>query len=384
MLIQFVDNDWQALAQRQADIVHQRHRRRAGATFGAVEGDEVRRALHPALEDECKQAIEPAVGADGRLEAHRLAGHLTHVPDQFQQFLVAFHFRVPVRADGIMAGRDAADPGDLLGDLAARQDAALTRFRALAQLDLDHAHLLVGGDPGQLAVIQVAVLVAHAVFCGADLEHDVGAAFQVIGRQSAFTGIHPASGHLCALRQCQHRGTGDGPVAHAGNVEERRSRVRFAAVGSDGHRARIHGILVQCRIRAIDEQDRAGNAQIAGGTERDGVVDIFRGAIAPRPLRAVEREFLAIHGKEVLAEEFAQVLEQVTEAPDDGVVAPYRVGGLRDVHDEHHHDREHPQSDGEHEHRRHHFQCFQQECPYCFRNYHLRLQREFNARACQG
>jgi hypothetical protein len=54
----------------------------------------------------------------------------------------------------------------------------------------------------------------------------------------------------------------------------------------------------------------------------------------PFPLRAVERQLLAVHRKEVLPEEFAQRREQPPEPPDHRIVAPDRIRLLAAVHDE--------------------------------------------------
>ncbi len=58
VLGELVDKDRQALAQRQADRIDQRHRRRAGAAFGTVYGDEVRRRIRAAFDDLAEQLVE--------------------------------------------------------------------------------------------------------------------------------------------------------------------------------------------------------------------------------------------------------------------------------------------------------------------------------------
>jgi hypothetical protein len=50
-------------------------------------------------------------------------------------------------------------------------------------------------------------------------------------------------------------------------------------------------------------------------------------------LCAIERQFLAIHGKKILAKKFTQVLEHVTEAPDNRIIAPDGLLRLADVLD---------------------------------------------------
>ena len=50
------------------------------------------------------------------------------------------------RRDAVLALRDAASCGDLGGDLGGRQHAAMAGLGALADLELDHLDLMVGGD----------------------------------------------------------------------------------------------------------------------------------------------------------------------------------------------------------------------------------------------
>ena len=86
--------------------------------------------------------------------------------------------------------------------------------------------------------------------------------------------------------------------------------------------------LVERREGAVDEETRADRAQVTGRAEGNGGVDALGGAVDPAALRAVEGHLLAVHGEEVLAEELAEVLEQVAEPADDRVVAADRVRGL--------------------------------------------------------
>ena len=116
--------------------------------------------------------------------------------------------------------RDAADVGDLGGDLDAGQDPAFAGLGALRELDLEHAHLFVRGDRAQLFLRQVAVGVTHAVFGCAHLHDDVAAALQVVGRQPALAGRHPDIRDLRTAGQRGHGGVAERAVAHAADVEE--------------------------------------------------------------------------------------------------------------------------------------------------------------------
>src|SRR5690606_3919769 len=108
---------------------------RAGTAFGTVDGDEIRSGLRAPLADLRQQVVQPRGMSDHGLETHGLARLLADVLDDVQQILVALDVEVPVRADGVGAGTDAADRGDLLRDLGPRQDPALAGLGALAELD---------------------------------------------------------------------------------------------------------------------------------------------------------------------------------------------------------------------------------------------------------
>ena len=79
----------QGLVHGNADVVDELGRRRAGATLGTINHDEVRQQFRPQ-----RHALvhrpgdpEPFPGmADGQLESHRLAaGQLAQAGDEFQQ-----------------------------------------------------------------------------------------------------------------------------------------------------------------------------------------------------------------------------------------------------------------------------------------------------------
>ena len=368
VFVQLVDQQRQGLAQRQADRVDQRHGGGAGPAFGAVHGDEVGRGL-PALGTHgLQQAVQHGRRPDHRLDADRLAGDRAYAVYHGDQFAVVAYVRVTIGTERILSRSDAADARDLVVHLGARQDAALARFGALAELDLEHAHLRDGGDLVQPVVAQLAVQIAHSVLGGADLEHEVAAAFQVIGRQSAFAGIHPAARLLGTHRQRPYRGFGDGPVAHPRDVEQRGRGIRLFALRADGKRLGRHRVLAQRGKRGIHEQHAAGALQVAGGAEGDRVVDVLGRTVDPGALGAVERQFLAVHGEEVLAEELAQVFEEVTEAPYDGIVAADRVLRLGDVHDVGHQRPQRDAAEQKDEQRRGQFETGQQELPEFFRH----------------
>ena len=238
-----------------------------------------------------------------------------------------------VGAQGRLTGLDTANHGDFRRDLHRRQNATLAGFGALTQLYLEHAHLLVGGDVTQTFFAQMTFRITHAVLGGTNLEDDVGAAFEMIRRQTALTGIHPHAGQARALGQGQHRRPRDRAVAHTGDIEHGTGVIGRAAIGTDGHAARLRGVFLQGRVSGVDEDHGTDGAQIARRAKRDRAIDTLGRAIDPRALGAIEGHLFAIHGEKILTEEFAQRLEHIAQTADHGIVAPYRVGGLRHVDD---------------------------------------------------
>ena len=182
-------------------------------------------------------SIQP-IGADHGLEADRPPGDVPDTADDVQQVGHRVDIEVPVGGDRIPVCRDAADPGDFLGDLGGRQNAALARLGALAELELEHPDLLVGRELAQPVVAQIAVGIAHAVFRGADLEHEIAAALEMVRRQPAFAGVEPAAGERGALRQRLDRRLRYRAEAHAGNVDHGLRDIGLSGVGADGQRRR--------------------------------------------------------------------------------------------------------------------------------------------------
>ena len=88
------------------------------------------------------------------------------------------YFGMSVRAQGILALRDAPGACDHFGDLGCRQDPPLAGLGALGQFDLEHADAFVGGDLAQLVIVQFSAGIAHAILRRADLEYQVAAALQ--------------------------------------------------------------------------------------------------------------------------------------------------------------------------------------------------------------
>ena len=105
--------------------------------------------------------------------------------------------------------------------------------------------------------------------------------------------------------------------------------------------------------RAVDEEHGARRLRSRVEPKADVSVDILGRAIDPAALLAVEGHFLAVHGEEVLAEELPEVLEEISEAPDDGIVAPHGMGLLGAIDDVHDRDRNNAYAHQPHQRHRH-------------------------------
>jgi len=203
-----------------------------------------------------------APAAQRGLDAAGLAGQVADVGDLVEQLVDIGDVVVAVRADRIVALRNAAHLGNHFGDLAARQHPALARLGALRQLDLEGLHLVMRGDLAQARFGEVAVLVAHAILGGADLHDDVAAALEVERRKPPSpVSIQQAGVHGTA-RQRLHRGRGNRPEAHAADVEYRFGLERlFCITTADHKRGGRRALFLQHREAGVDKNQRAGLMQ---------------------------------------------------------------------------------------------------------------------------
>ena len=112
-------------------MVGERLRRRAGAALAAIDDQEIRRHVQAAAIDRVAQVVDEAPPADRGLDADRLAGQIADVRDLVEQFIDIGDVVMPVRADRVLAHRNAAHLGDQRRDLGAGQHAALARLGAL-------------------------------------------------------------------------------------------------------------------------------------------------------------------------------------------------------------------------------------------------------------
>ena len=146
---------------------------------------------------------------------------------------------------------NAADRRDLLGDLAARQHAALAGLRALRELDLERLHVLVRAisrasrDEGCRAASRMPYFAVPICMITSQPPS------RWYGDEAALAGVHPAAGHRGAARQRAHRGLRDRAEAHAADVDDRARDERVRAVAlADRERRRRHALLLQHRERA--------------------------------------------------------------------------------------------------------------------------------------
>ena len=134
----------EAHLERQRDVIGEDQRPGARAAFAAVDRDEVD-AARP-VGHQARQVLPERRIADGGLDADRQTGFAGDRLDEIEHLVGVPERAVRGRADAVAVHRDAADLGDLAGDLRPRQHAADARLRALTELDLDRANLRCARD----------------------------------------------------------------------------------------------------------------------------------------------------------------------------------------------------------------------------------------------
>src|SRR6266849_6723010 len=169
---QRVMDEIDAFAHRHAQMVHEFQRGGAGAAFIAIDHDEIR--IDSALKHRLADREELPWVADAELESGGLAaGQTPHLGDEGHHFQRRRKRPMRGRRDAVLVHGDAADPGYLLGNLGCRQYAAMPGLGALADLELDHLDLIVGGDAGEFLRIERAVTVAATEISGANLPNEI-------------------------------------------------------------------------------------------------------------------------------------------------------------------------------------------------------------------
>ena len=125
-------------------------------------------------------------------------------------------------------------------------------------------------------------MVANAIFGRADLHDDVATALEMVRRQSAFAGIHPASGAGRAARQRAHRRRRNRAETHAADVDDLMRFKRIPAIAfSDQQRRRRQPFLFQHGEGMVHKNDGTRLAQVVGGPEADNAALILGFLVGP-------------------------------------------------------------------------------------------------------
>ncbi len=162
-------------------------------------------------------------------------------PDQAQHFDRGRERRMARRRDAVHADRHAPDGGDLGRDFGGRQDPAMARLGALAELDLNHLDLFVGRHGREFFGAEGTVRIAAAEIAGADLPDDVAAVLAMIRAKAALPGIVRKAALAGAAVQGADGVGAERPEAHGRNVEDR-GRIGLGAIGTaDPHAERLGG-----------------------------------------------------------------------------------------------------------------------------------------------
>ena len=347
-----IDDPHQSLAQRHPHKVDQGHGGGPRATLAAIHRDEIGGRLRSARIDQGEQILPRLGRADHRLEPHRLARHLADMADHVQQALETVDIQMAIGRDTVQAHRNPPDRRDLGIHLLTGQDTALAGLGPLRQLQLEHLHLRMIRHRAQPFVAQVAMLVPHTVFGRADLIDDVAGPGQMKGRQPALARIQPDPRLGRPPAQRLDRRAGNRAVTHTRDVEDRLRTIRDRRRRPDDHRLRDGKLVIQRREHRVHEYRRAGDRQIPRRSEGHRIALPLGGVVNPVPLRPVEGHLLAVHGKEILPEEFAQRGEQMPEPPDHRIIPPHRIPGLHLVGDKEDHRHQHRDTQNQNEQQR--------------------------------
>ncbi|MCY1427911.1 hypothetical protein D9M71_437790 [compost metagenome] len=322
-------HEQQAFAQRHADMVGELHGRGASAAFLAIDDDEVRQDA--GFQHGLGNAHEFPRVAQAELETHRLAARqLAQAGNELQQLDRRAEGTVRRRGDAVLAHAHTTGLGNLGADLVPRQDAAVARLGALAELDLDHLHLWRARLLGETLRVEAAVLGAAAEVATADFPDQVTAMFAVVRADAAFAGVMGKTAHArTAVERRDGVGT-EGAEAHGRNVEDR-GRVGQAALRP------ANGDTERCRVWRGHRQHGMADeleAGFVGIVERaEGFLGAFvlGAGVDQRALRAGERQLVVVALDQVLADFRADGLDQVADVAQDRVVAAHRMVALAQV-----------------------------------------------------
>jgi len=214
----------------------------------------------------------------------------------------------------------------------------MPRLGTLAEFQLDHLDLRVGGVGGKTLFAEGAVAVAAAKVARADLPDQVAAMLAVVTRDGALARVVREATGLGPLVQGQHGVGRQGAKAHGRDVEHtgvvglgaglHRGRGRIGAA-ADPHPEVVRGQL-RGRHRVV-HPFVAVRANIQLRAKRP-VVGLALGALVhQRALRPRKRRRLAVAFNEVLAHFGPDVLQHEAQVADDRVVAQHGMPRLAQV-----------------------------------------------------
>ncbi len=308
-------------------MVGEFERRGARSAFRAVDHDEVGQdaGLQHRLGDTEKF---PGV-ADAQFEAGRFAARQRAQPlDEFEQFARRREGRMARRRDAVLTHSHAARCGDLGGDLGGRQHAAMARFGALRQLDLDHLDLSLARLGCEFVGVETSVCVAATEIARRHFPDDVAAVFTVIWRDRTFAGIVGEAAFLRAQIQCADRVGRQRAEAHRRDIEERH-RIGLRARRADHHAEVV--MRERGRCERVADPFVIDRFHIQFGAERPTVRLVFRALVDDAALLARERLFVGIAFDEILADFGTNELEDKAEVSPQRIVAQDRMRGLGQI-----------------------------------------------------
>ena len=201
-------------------------------------------------------------------------------------------------------------------------------FGALAELDLYHLDLRIGGVGDEFLFAERAVRIAAAEVARGHLPDQIAAMHAVVLADRAFARVVDEAAHLRALVQRLDGIAGQRTKAHGGDIED----AGVIRAGAGGHS--FSWLL----LRAANPQAEVMRAELGGlqgvvdplialltdvelGAERPVVDLAFGTLIDQRALGARERLGLGIAFDEVLTNLGADEFEDETQMSHDGIVA---------------------------------------------------------------
>ena len=150
---------------------------------------------------------------------------------------------MPGGRNAVLARWHTAGLGDLFCDLAGRQNSAVARFGALAELDLDHPDLRICGFLLKGSWVKATIGVPAAKIPAADFPDQIAAMVSVVRTDTPLAGVMGKASQLCALVQCKNGVGTQRSEAHRRDVQDGCSvgLPAIAAANVDAERGGITG-----------------------------------------------------------------------------------------------------------------------------------------------